>query len=64
MSDEKPKPVCDCDGHGVQFRGRGMDLQYRFCPAIDELDHAPTRAEAVQRVRDVMHNARPSGRFG
>ena len=58
------KPVCDCNGQGVQFRGRGMDLQHRYCPAIDEPDHVPTRAEAQQRVRVVRHNHRPSGRFG
>jgi hypothetical protein len=65
MNSEKPKPVCDCGGQGVQFRFEGRDMQFRYCPAIDEPDHVPTREEARAKVaQNRLATMKPSGRYG
>lgn len=55
---------CDeCGGHTVQFRGRGLDMQYRICTHVGEPGHK-TMEQCRQEVVRMRLEVNPSGRTG
>ena len=52
----------ECGGRTVEFRGRGLDMNYRICSRYTEPGHK-SEADIRKAIADVRHAVRPSGRF-
>jgi hypothetical protein len=66
MSDEKDATCPECKGVGIEFRGKGLDMQYKICSAYrgnNEPPGHPPMAVVKDKIRDVLVAVRPSGRF-
>jgi hypothetical protein len=62
-----PTTLCpECRGAGIEFRGQGLDMQYKICSAYkasDAPNDHPTMADVKARIRQVITAVRPSGRY-
>lgn len=60
-------PCCEeCGGAGIEFRGTGLEMQYKICSAYktsDEPANHPTMTEVKGKIRETLVRVRPSGRF-
>jgi hypothetical protein len=66
MSDEKDATCPECKSVGIEFRGKGLDMQYKICSAYrgnNEPPGHPPMAVVKDKIRDVLVAVRPSGRF-
>lgn len=61
-SERSPEPCPECHGLTVQFKGKGLDLQYRICSRYQEAGHLNGR-EINNAILQRRQAARPSGRF-
>jgi hypothetical protein len=59
---EQEAQCSECNGTTIEFRGTGLDRQYKICSRYQEPGHL-----SEQRLRDAIRDAivvgRPSGRF-
>lgn len=63
MTDDIDSAACaECNGHSVQFRGSGLNMQYRICSRYKEPGHM-TWSEIQGCIAEKMRIVRPSGRF-
>lgn len=52
----------DCQGRTIEFKGKGLESQYRICPRWTEPGHL-TSQEVQARLFRYMQSVRPSGRW-
>lgn len=52
----------ECGGVTIEFRGLGLDTQYRVCPRWKEPGHK-TESECKAELRERRGAIRPSGRY-
>lgn len=64
MADVSDEQCPECEGRGVDFRGRGNNLQFRICSRYREAKH-PSEEEIQKRIASERAAHYPSsGRFG
>ena len=51
-----------CKGRGVEFRGSGVDTEYRVCERWEEPGH-PSKDELLALIRAKRIANHPGGRF-
>jgi hypothetical protein len=64
VADPKPTPQeCpECKGASIEFRGLGLDTQYKICSRYKEPGHL-TWDEMQAKFSERLKMLRPSGRF-
>lgn len=66
MADDNEKSketkCAECNGETIEFRGSGMDLQYRICNKVGTDGHL-TMQQAQEKLADKRNQVRPSGRY-
>lgn len=52
----------ECKGLTIEFRGSGLDRQYKICSKYRERGHL-SEEQLRARIREAVTAGRPSGRF-
>lgn len=60
MSD--PQTCPECEGRTIEFRGTGLNAQYRLCSRYKEPGHK-TEEQCRAELAETRQAIRPSGRF-
>lgn len=66
MKTIKSGQCLECGGRGIEFRGTGLNLQYKICSAYKNTDtpaNHPTYKECMEELARRRRQGLPNGRW-